>query len=176
MAITIPFREWQLPPAHSHPRAGMRLPLPPFLAAHPLRQHWIWRGPSCGEVRRRAEPPPLRGRERPSILTGPSSARLPRGRPAGSIPSPPFPASPGPPPGPVRQAGLPPPHPPRLAGLIPGARFFGGDRNTPRLRRARGDAARPQRGSRGAPRPEAARPVPPRGLRTHPRRSGSSRS
>lgn len=112
----------------------MRLPLPPFLAAHPLRQHWIWRGPSCGEVRRRAEPPPLRGRVRPSILTGPSSARPPRGRPAGSIPSPPFPASPGPPPGPVKQAGLPPPHTGcGSPGSSPG-RGFSGAIATPRSR------------------------------------------
>lgn len=63
MATTTPFREWQLPPAHPHPGAGMRLLLPPLPAAHPLRQRWIWSGPSSGEVRRRAEPTPLRGRE-----------------------------------------------------------------------------------------------------------------
>lgn len=96
MATTTPFREWQLPPAHPHHGAGMRLLLPPLLAAHPLRQRWIWRGPSRGEVRRRAEPLPLHGRERPSLFTCPGRvlpARPggPRRRPSGVNPLPAFP-------------------------------------------------------------------------------------
>lgn len=177
MATTTPSREMQLPLAHPHPGAGMRLLLPPLPAAQPLRQRWIWRRPSSGEVRRRAEPSPLRERERPSLFTGPDRVlpahppRGPRGRPSGVGALPAFPRF-------TRAAsrasetgGTPPP--PRLSGLSPGRGPSGA------IAAPRGEfGAMPPalRGSRGALRPGASRPVPPRGLRTHPRRSGSSRS
>lgn len=182
MATTTPFREWQLPPAHPHPGAGIRLLLPPLPADHPLRQCWIWRGPSRGEVRRRAEPPPLRGRESPSFFTCPCRVLPvrpggPWGCPRGVNPLPAFPRF-------TRAAsrasetdGTPPlPPPARLAGLSPGR----GPLGAIAAPRGRGELGAmppgPRRGSRRAPRPGAARPVPPRGLCTHPRRSGSSRS
>lgn len=172
MATTTPFGERQLPPGRPYPGRGCGSSFPPSRAL----TRCIRGGRAAGRSGEGRAPSPARtgptvpfhraefcpgGAQRGQSL--PRLSPLHRGRPraggtGGTLSPSPLTAA------------------PRPAGLSPG-RGPSGAMAAPRGRSELGATPPgPRPGSRGAPRPAASRSASPRGLRTHPRRSGSSRS